>query len=91
MVREHLGDYPTLRAAIQSIAAKIGCTTETLDNWMKQDERDVGGRGGLRSDQRTRMKALERENVNCARRTRFCARRLRFSPRRSEPKDFRRR
>jgi len=62
MVREHLGDYPSRWAAIQSIAAKIGCTTQTLDNWMKQDERDVGERSGLTSDERARMKALEREN-----------------------------
>jgi len=62
MVREHLGDYPSRWAAIQSIAAKIGCTTQTLDNWMKQAERDDGERSGLTSDERARMKALEREN-----------------------------
>jgi transposase len=62
MVREHLGDYPSRWAAIQSIAAKIGCTTQTLDNWMKQDERDAGERSGLSTDERARMKALEREN-----------------------------
>jgi len=76
MVREHLGDYPSRWAAIQSIAAKIGCTTQTLDNWMKQDERGEpddksirgidlpanGKRSGLTSDERARMKALEREN-----------------------------
>ena len=62
MVRKHLGDYPSRWAAIQSIAAKIGCTTQTLDNWMKQAERDDGERSGLTSDERARMKALEREN-----------------------------
>ena len=60
--REHLGDYPSRWAAIRSIAAKIGCTTQTLDNWMKQDERDAGERSGLSTDERARMKALEREN-----------------------------
>jgi transposase-like protein len=62
MVREHRADYPSRWAAISSIAAKIGCTTQTLDNWLKQAERDNGERAGLTSDERERMKALEREN-----------------------------
>jgi transposase len=62
MVREHLGDYPSRWAAIESIAAKIGCTTQTLDTWIKQAERDVGERSGLSTDERARTKALEREN-----------------------------
>ena len=62
MVREHRADYSSRWAAISSIAAKIGCTTQTLDNWLKQAERDNGERAGLTSDERERMKALEREN-----------------------------
>ena len=62
MVREHLADYPSRWAAIESIASKIGCTTQTLDTWMKQAERDAGARAGLSSDERERMQALEREN-----------------------------
>lgn len=62
MVREHLTDYPSRWAAIESIASKIGCTTQTLDAWMKQAERDAGERTGLSTDERERMKALEREN-----------------------------
>jgi transposase len=62
MMREHQADYPSRWAAIKSIASKIGCTTPTLDAWMKQAERDAGARGGLSSDERERMKALEREN-----------------------------
>jgi len=62
MVREHRGDYPTEWAAISSIAAKIGCAGETLRNWVRRTERDAGERVGLTSDERTRLKALEREN-----------------------------
>ena len=48
--------------ALQSIAAKIGCTTETLRQWVRQSERDQGMRAGLSSEERERLKALEREN-----------------------------
>ena len=62
MVFDHAGDYPSQWAAITSIAAKIGCSTETLANWVKQAERDAGQRAGLTTDERERLKALEREN-----------------------------
>jgi transposase-like protein len=62
MVMEHGADHPSQWAAIVSIAAKIGCTAQTLDNWVKQAERDRGARAGLSTDERERMKALEREN-----------------------------
>ena len=48
-------------AAIGSIAAKIGCTGETLRNWVRQAERDQGLRAGPPSDERERIKLLERE------------------------------
>jgi len=44
-----------------TIAAKIGCTAETLRNWVRQAERDQGLRSGPTSDERERIKALERE------------------------------
>jgi transposase len=47
---------------MRSIAAKIGCTTETLRKWVRQSERDQGIRAGLSSEARERLKALEREN-----------------------------
>ena len=49
-------------AAIGSIAAKIGCTAETLRGWVRQAERDQGLRAVPTSDERERIKSLEREN-----------------------------
>jgi transposase-like protein len=62
MVLEHQGEYESQWAAIVSVAAKIGCTAETLRGWVRQHERDTGQRGGLTTAERERMKALEREN-----------------------------
>jgi transposase-like protein len=62
MVPEHQGEYESQWAAIVSVAAKIGCTAETLRGWVRQHERDTGQRGGPTSAERERMKALEREN-----------------------------
>jgi transposase len=62
MVREHGPAHASQRAAIQSIASKLGCTTETLRRWVRQDERDHGRRAGLTTDERERLKELEREN-----------------------------
>ena len=61
MVQEHGGDHASQWAAIGSIAAKIGCTAETLRGWVRQAERDQGLRAGPTSDDRERIKALERE------------------------------
>ena len=62
MVLEHGSDHTSQWAAIGSIASKIGCTGETLRKWVRQTERDQGQRPGLASDERERIKALEREN-----------------------------
>ena len=61
MVHEHQGEYGSPWAAMQSIAAKIGCSGETLRNWVRQAERDRGVRAGPATDERERIKALERE------------------------------
>ena len=61
MVLEHQGEHGSQWAAIGSIASKIGCTAETLRKWVRQTERDQGLRGGLTTDERTRLKELERE------------------------------
>jgi len=62
MVLEHQSDYPSQWAAMNSIASKIGCTGETLRKWVRQAERDQGLRDGTTSEERDRLKALEREN-----------------------------
>ena len=62
MVFEHQGEHVSQWATIGSIAAKIGCTTETLRGWVRQAERDRGLRGGPTSQEHERIKALEREN-----------------------------
>ncbi len=62
MVLEHQSDYPSQWAAIGSIASKIGCAGETLRKWVRQAERDQGLRDGTTSEERARLKALEREN-----------------------------
>jgi transposase len=61
MVRDHEGEHGPQWSAIQSIAAKIGCSGETLRNWVRQFERDQGVRPGQTTDERERIKALERE------------------------------
>jgi transposase len=48
-------------AAIESVAGKIGCTAETLRKWVLQAERDTGKRDGLTTNERARLKELERE------------------------------
>jgi transposase len=45
-----------------SVAAKIGCTPETLRTWVRRAEVDEGRRPGIASDERERLKELEREN-----------------------------
>jgi transposase len=62
MVLEHQDEYSSQWQAICSIAAKIGCTGETLRSCLRQTERDQGLRPGLTSDEREQLKQLEREN-----------------------------
>ena len=61
LVREHAAEHPSQWATIASIAGKLGCTAETLRKWVRQAERDAGQRGGLTTDERQRLKELERE------------------------------
>ena len=62
LVFEHEGEHGSQWAAISSIAAKLGCTAETLRKWVRQAERDTGRRPGLTTDEQQRVKELEREN-----------------------------
>lgn len=61
MVFEHTEEHSSQWATIQSIAGKIGMSPETLRKWVRQAERDGGLRPGLTTDERSRMKELERE------------------------------
>ena len=67
MVQEHASEYPSQWAAIRSIAEKLGCSTEALRRWLRQAERDAGQRPGLTTDERARLKQLERENFELKR------------------------
>ena len=62
LVFEHEGEHESQWVAIGSIAAKSGCTAETLRKWVRQAERDRGRRAGLSTTERDRLKELEREN-----------------------------
>ncbi len=62
MVLDHQDDYASQWSAIVSIASKIGCTGETLRKWVRRAERDQGLREGTTTEERDRLKALEREN-----------------------------
>jgi transposase len=59
MVLDHERDHPSRWAAVVSIAGKIGCTGQTLNEWVKKAER---ARGGVATELAARLKALEREN-----------------------------
>ena len=62
MVREHEDEYPSQWKAIESISAKLGINHETLRIWVRRAETDDGERPGLTTDERARMKQLEKEN-----------------------------
>ena len=62
MVFEHQSDHDSQWATMSSVASKIGCTAETLRKWVRQVERDQGIREGMTTDDRGRLKALEKEN-----------------------------
>jgi transposase len=62
LVFEHEGEYASQWEAIRSIATKIGCSPESLRIWLRRSEVDTSRRGGVTSDERARMKDLEKEN-----------------------------
>jgi transposase len=61
MVQEHRGEYPSLWAAVESIAPKIGCVPQTLLDWVKRAQIDAGSRPGTSAAEAQRVKELERE------------------------------
>ena len=62
MVFEHGSEYDSEWEAICSIAEKIGCSSETLRKWVRRTEVDTGRRGGVTSEEKARIKEVEREN-----------------------------
>jgi len=62
LVREQRSEHPSLWAAVESIAAMIGCTPQTPHEWVKREQIDQGERAGVSTDERERLNALEREN-----------------------------
>ena len=62
MVQELRGQYPSLWAAVESIAPKIGCVLQTLLGWVQRQEVDTGVRPGVATAEAQRVKELEREN-----------------------------
>ena len=62
LYRESRPDHPSEWAAMKSIAEKVGCTAETLRKWVRQSERDAGVRAGPTTEEKKRIKELEREN-----------------------------
>ena len=62
LVQQLRGEYPSLWSAIESIAPKIGCVPQTLNEWVKRAEVDAGTREGVTTAEAQRVKELEREN-----------------------------
>ena len=67
MVLEQQDRYGSQWEAIRSIAGKLGCSDESLRKWVRRAEVDVGKRAGVTSDERARLKDLERENFELRR------------------------
>src|SRR6187549_3157796 len=67
MVFEQAPEHSSQWAAIRSVGDKLGIRTESLRRWVRQAERDGGRRAGLTTDERARLKQLERENLELKR------------------------
>jgi len=61
MVGEHRADHASEWEAMTSIASKIGCTTETLRRWCREEASRRAGPAAQAAVDRERLKLLERE------------------------------
>lgn len=89
LVQDHTKDHASQWAAIQSIAAKLRCTAETLRRWVREDERNAGVRPGLTADERARLEVLEQENRELRRANEVLSKASAFWHRRSSTADRR--
>src|SRR3954465_8218679 len=64
MVLDHASEHPSLWAAVMSISAKIGCTPQTLHDWVKKAEVDSGQRAGGPTNTAERLKAGNERTAN---------------------------
>ena len=87
LVFEHEDEHDSQWAQSCSVADKIGCSSETLRHWARQAERDQGRRPGLTTEERKRLKELERENRELKRANEILRKASAFSPRRSSTAD----
>ena len=67
MVFDHAAEHPSQWATMRSVAEKLGCRVVALRRWVRQAERDAGKRPGLTTDERARLKQIERENFELKR------------------------
>ncbi len=67
LVQEQQSEHGSQWAAIRSVGEKLGCSVEALRRWVRQAERDAGQRAGLTTDERARLKQLEKENFELRR------------------------
>jgi transposase len=86
MVLEHQHEYGSQWEAISSVAEELGPTPETVREWVRQAEIDGGVRGGLTSDERQRMKDLEKENWELRRANEILKAASRFFARELDPR-----
>ena len=87
LVREQRSEHPSMRAAIESIAPMIGCTPQALLDWAKLDDVDRGVGDVVSTDERERLKALEREVKELRRANEILKVASAFSPRRNSTAD----
>ncbi len=87
MVQEHPSKYPSLWATIESIVPKIGCVPQTLNDWVRRHEVDTRMRDGVTSEERERVKALEREVKELRKGNEILKLASALSPRRSSTAD----